>query len=340
MDKITIIGMGLIGTSLGMAIKGAGIKNAQIVGMDINRGHSSRAQKMGAIDRAENNLARAAEDAEIVIIATPVMAMKDVMQAIGPHLTDSCRLVTDTGDTKGVVLEWADEYLPRRVSFVGGHPVVGKLTTGPDEADGTLFHDHPYAVIPSRNARQDAVRLLTDLIRGIGARPYFVDIGEHDSFVSAVNHLPYLISMALVACTSSSPSWDDIAKIATAQYGTLTSLASGEVSSHKDKFFGNDASIVYWIDAFVEELQRMRRILASDEDARLEALEGVFIRAIRARDRWVAGVVTPASQAAMNKERIPSAYEGVSQLFLGDTDARRRVFGRGGRSGKDSKDRT
>ena len=63
--------------------------------------------------------------------------------------------------------------------------------------------------------------------------------------MSAVNHLPYLISMALVACTSSSPSWDDIAKIATAQYGTLTSLASGEVSSHKDKFFGNDASIVY-----------------------------------------------------------------------------------------------
>ena len=155
-----------------MAIKGAGINNAQIVGMDINRGHSSRAQKMGAIDRAENNLARAAEDAEIVIIATPVMAMKDVMQAIGPHLKDSCRLVTDTGDTKGVVLEGRMSTCPA-VSASSEATWVGKLTTGPDEADGTLFHDHPYAVIPSRNARQDAVRLLTDLIRGIGARPYF-----------------------------------------------------------------------------------------------------------------------------------------------------------------------
>ena len=338
MDKIAIIGMGLVGTSLGLAIKRSGIKDIQIVGTDIERGHASSAQKMGAIDQVRRSLASATEDAKIVIIATPVMAMKDVMEIIAPRLREGC-LVTDTGSSKGVVMEWAEQYLPPSVSFVGGHPMVGKGSTGPNAADGSLFQNRPYCVIPGRRARQDAVRLLTDMIRSIGARPYFIDLAEHDSFVSAVSHLPILLSVALVSCTSKSPSWADIAQIASTQYEDLTLLASGDPITSRDILFSNNQSIVPWIDAFIQELYEMRRILVSDEDGKLEALEKVFSQAVEARSRWLAGVVTPDAEAAANRQRIPSSTERMGDLFLGDSEARRRIFGWGNRRDRDSRDR-
>ena len=335
MDKIAIIGTGLIGTSLGLAIKRAGIKSVEIVGTDIERAHASKAKKMGAIDQIAGNLARAPEDAEIVIIATPVLAIKDVMEIIAPRLKEGC-LVTDTGGSKGVVLQWAEQYLPRSVSFVGGNPMVGKENTGPDAADGALFRDCAYCVVPSGRARQDAVRLLTDMIREIGAKPYFIDVGEHDSFVSAVSHLPALLSAALLGCTSKSPSWDDIAKLASFEYKNLTSLSTGDPVTHRDITLSSSQELVYWIDAFIQELYEVRQILVSDGDGKQEALEKVFSQAFDARVRLIAGLVTPASQAATNRERIPSATEGLTTFMMGDSEARRRVFGWGGRRDKDS----
>ena len=327
----------MIGTSFGLAFKKTGIRNVVVVGTDIDRGRPNRAQKMGAVDRTEGNLGKAVEGAEIVLIATPVPAMRDIFQAIAPHLDEGCRLVTDTGDTKAPVLAWAQEFLPRHISFVGGHPIVGKLASGPESADAELFKGHPYAVIPAQSARADGVRLLTDIVGAMGAKSYFVDVAEHDSFVAAVNHLPYLISAALIGCTSKSPSWDDLAKVASAPYGALTELASGDPGALRDKISNADETLVYWIDAFMGELQEIRRVLAGDQNARPEALYSVFSKAVLERDRWRAGVVTPASQSSANKERVPSIGENFSELFIGDAAARRRLFG-SGRSDKGPKE--
>ena len=338
MDKIAIIGTGLIGTSLGLAIKKAGIKDVEIVGTDLDRTHANQAQKMGALDSISGNMAGAAEDAEIVIIATPVTAMKMVLEVIGPRLKEGC-LVTDTGGSKAPVIEWAGEFLPRGVSFVGGNPIVGKDSSGPKAADASLFVDRPYCVIPGKDAHEEAVRLLTDMIRAIGAKPYYMDLGEHDSFVSAVTHLPLLLSVALLRCTSRSPSWDDIAKVASTQFSELTRLASGDPASHQGVFSSNCESMVYWMDAFVQELQEIRQILEGDEGGREDAMGKVLDEAFTARARWAAGLVTAETQAALNRERIPSPMESMSEMFLGDNSARRRIFGWGAGRGKDDKDK-
>ncbi len=338
MDKIAIIGTGLIGASLGLAIKRAGIKDVHIVGSDINRGHASKAQKMGAVDQVEGSLVSAAKDAEIVIIATPVMAIKDAMEIIAPHLKEGC-LVTDTGSSKGTVMEWAEQYLPRNVNFIGGNPIVGKEGGGPDAAVNSLFQDRPYCIIPAKRASQDSVKLMTDMLRSIGSKPFYMDAGEHDSFVSAVSHLPFLLSVALVSCASKSPSWDDIAKVASEPYKNLTSLASGDPATYRDIFLGKDQSIVYWIDTFISELYEIRKIIVSDKDGKREALEKTFSQAFVARTKWLAGLVTSASQAAANRERIPSATEGFMEMFTGDAEARRRLFGWGSRRDRDSKDK-
>ena len=335
MEKIGIIGMGLIGTSLGLAMKQAGMKNVQIVGTDKERGHSSKAQRMGAIDRAERNMMGAVENAQMVIIATPVMATKEILEIIGPRLQDGC-LVTDTGGSKGVVMEWAEQYLPQTVSFVGGHPMVGKEESGPEAADAFLFQNRAYCVIPAKRADRDAVKLLTEMITTIGAKAYFIDVAEHDSFVCAVSHLPTLLSVALIGCTSKSPSWSDIAQVATTQYGEITSPASNEPITNRDLFFSADEGIVHWIDSFISELQEIRQILAVDGEGKLKALEKVFTQAFEARNRWLVGAVTPGSHDA-TKPYIPSSSETFTSLFTGDSSARRRVFGWGEGRDKDAR---
>ena len=119
MKRITIIGLGLIGGSLGLALKESGVD--EVVGWDLARASVTRALKMGAIDKDGKTLAGSVEGAELVIIATPLLAMPDVMQEISPSLSPRC-VVTDTGSTKTAVMEWAETYLPG-VDFIGGHPM-------------------------------------------------------------------------------------------------------------------------------------------------------------------------------------------------------------------------
>ena len=112
MAKIAVIGTGLIGTSMALALKQAKIKNLELVGTDYDNSARSGANKRQAFDRMEHRLASAVRDADIVILATPIMAMQDILQTIAPDLREGC-VVTDVGSSKKVVLEWADQYLPR-----------------------------------------------------------------------------------------------------------------------------------------------------------------------------------------------------------------------------------
>ena len=332
MEKIAILGTGLIGTSLGLAIKRSGARNAEIVGTDIDRGHASKALSMGAIDQVEGHLANAVEDAQIVIIATPVAVMKDVMQIISHRLMEGC-LITDTGNCKGVVMEWAEQYLPRTVNFVGGDPMVHKEGAGPAAADGSIFQGRPYCLIPGREAHGNAMGVLTDIVSAIGARPYFIDIAEHDSFASAVSHLPLLVSLALVGCTSKSPSWSDIAQMASSRFGEVTRPTSTDSVSHKEILFGDTQSVVHWIDAYIRELYEIRQILVGDDEGKMEALETVFSQAIEARARWLTDSVRPGSHDALPNVTMPS----VSEMFVGGAAARRLSELTGGRRDKDAK---
>ena len=233
MPKIAIIGTGLIGTSLGMALKQSQLKELYVVGTDSEHYSRSGAQKKGAFDKVERRLFPALDDADIVVLATPVMAMKDLMEVMGQELKAGC-VVTDVGSSKGVVLEWADQYLPDTVDFVGGHPMAGKETPGPEEAEAELFNGKIYCVIPSQKASEKSVAEVAALVEAVGAKPYFIGIDEHDSFVAAASHLPFLLSMALVGCTSKSSNWEDIAQLASSGYRDISRLAAGDPVMHRD----------------------------------------------------------------------------------------------------------
>ena len=316
MAKLTIIGTGLIGTSLGLALQRSQVRDLMIVGTDESNAARSGAQKRKAFHKVESRLTNAIDEADIIVLATPVMAMRELMEVLGPELPEGC-VVTDVGSSKRVVLDWADQYLPNKVDFVGGHPMAGRETAGPEAADADLFNGKTYCVVPSQNASQRSVRELTNLIEVIGAKPYFISVDEHDSYVAAASHLPFLLSTALVGCTSKSANWDDIAQLASSGYHDISRLASGDAIMHRDICVTNREPIVAWIDSFIRELYEYRKILNAEEEVDQEAVKKVFDDAYVARAQLLSGETGQRGRDFNPNRELPSFAESMGEIFVG-----------------------
>ena len=315
MTTIAIVGTGLIGTSLALAIKQSNLQ-VDVVGTDYDQSARSGAKKSGAFKTVESNLSSAIRGADVVIYATPVMAMREMMEASANDFEDGC-VVTDVGSSKKVVLEWANEVLPKRVSFVGGHPMAGKEVSGPTNADGDLFRGKAYCIIPSATAEKSAVSSVTTLAESIGAKPFFIGVDEHDSFVAAASHLPFMMSVALMETASKSANWEDIAQLASSGFGSLSRLASGDPIMHRDICVSNPEPIVAWMDAYIREMYNLRNMLANENGPDPEAVHQVFVNAMEARARWQAGIVTTLDRVSGPSTEIPTFAESMGEMFIG-----------------------
>jgi prephenate dehydrogenase len=282
--RIAIIGMGLIGGSLALALKKSRAKGTEIVGFSRSAETIARSRERGAIDRAAENMASAVAGADLVVIATPVMATKEVLASISEHLSPKC-VVTDTGSTKVQVMQWAGEYLSSKVSFIGGHPMAGKETSGINEADADLFRGCVYCLTPAPCATPQAVRKLKKLVESIGARPFFIDAETHDNLVAGVSHLPMLLSAAFVTTTTKSRSWSEMAKLTSGGYRDFSRLASGNPEMNRDICLTNQERIVDWLDRYIEVVKGYRHMVAEDS----EELAEMLAQARQARERWLGG---------------------------------------------------
>ena len=314
MDKIAIIGLGLMGTSIGLAIKQTQNKDIEVVGIDLEPSYTSTARKMGAIDRDVRTIPDAVRDASIVIVAVPVLAMRDLFEFIGEFLSPGA-IVTDTGSTKKDVVAWAEELLPDGVSFVGGHPLAGKETSGPRDAEAAMLNGSVYAICPARSASSESVQVIVSLVQAIGAKPYFVDPAEHDSYVAAVSHLPFMLSVSLVNATTKSVGWREMGKLASSGFRDISRLASGDPVMHRDIAVTNRDALVYWIDELIKDLHRLRGLVKEDQ----AGLEQTLVEAWEARARWMLGREGDDSAAF---EGLKSSDQFMGML-LGDTVAKR-----------------
>jgi prephenate dehydrogenase len=279
---VAIIGLGLIGGSIGLALRRGKKSKWEIVGCSRRRETVTKALTVGAIDRGEINAEDSVKRAELVIIATPVLTVKEIFSTIAPHLPSGC-IVTDTGSTKVEVMKWAKAMLPPTVNFIGGHPMAGKETYGIRAAEADLFRRCTYCLTPSEKASPESIDTVIGMTKKLGATPFLVDPQEHDDLVAGISHLPMLLSAALVSLTTESPSWSKMSKLASSGYHDLTRLASGnpEVNSHI--CLSNQTNIVDWIDKFSQELERYRQ-LVSKGDGRLEQ---ALTEANKARQEWL-----------------------------------------------------
>lgn len=191
--KIAVIGLGLIGGSLGLALAGKGY---EITGIDRNRETLARGLKLGAASRVTENLADGVKGAAVVFLAVPVGAASEVLKTIAPHLSPGV-IVSDVGSVKTSQLRLAQDLLPAGVDFVGGHPMAGTEQAGIDGADPLMFVNAVYVLTPAANCSPGAVEEMAALARQAGAHPLIMDPVKHDRAVATLSHLPHLLAVAL-----------------------------------------------------------------------------------------------------------------------------------------------
>ncbi|MFM9106161.1 MAG: prephenate dehydrogenase [Chloroflexota bacterium] len=330
MQRVTIIGLGLIGGSIGLGLRrwasanGSGGRPAlEVVGFSTNLDKQSRAERMKAVDRTAWDLPKAVEGADLVIIATPVMAMEEVFESIAPHLKPGA-VVTDAASTKAEVMRWARERLPASIHFVGGHPMAGK-TESIEGADPDLFNGATWVICPSVSADEEAVRTVLGMVSALGATAYFADHFEHDAFVAGISHLPFVLSGALVNAVSGDPSWRDMQHLAASGFRDVSRLALGSPAMYRDILLTNREAVTRWIDQFETSLGELRATLQQDPAQAGAEIEAWLSRAQDARAAW--DVRTPRESELMpdRGEAAPEKFtDHVSRMFLGGLAKKRR----------------
>ncbi len=281
-SRVAILGTGLIGSSIGLALKAAR-PQTQVVGYDASGDNLRRAQSVKAIDR-RGSLRDALADAELVIVSTPVGAMKALFEEMAPVLPATA-LVMDTGSTKASVLDWAAEALPSGVRFVGGHPMAGKTETGPDAADAKLFQGAVWCLAPLPSAKKDAIDEAVGFVESLGASAYFLDPSEHDGLVASVSHLPYLMSVALIRHLGNERSWRETASLAAGGFAYTTHLTDSDPQMFFDVMRTNRDNIARRLDLYVNELLALRDLITADDPS----LKQAFEQARALHQDWLAG---------------------------------------------------
>lgn len=310
--RIAIIGLGLIGGSLGKALRRA-VPQAAIVGYDSAWGLSGKAERAGAIERSARSAEAAVRDAAMVIVATPISAVAEVFKEIAPALTPGA-VVMDTASTKSQVVRWARQHLPPEVDFIGGHPMAGKETSGLDSADPDLFRDRAFVLVPSVHAAESSIKLALGVVEAVGARPVFMDADEHDSYVAAVSHVPLVAAAALFLTAHQSQAWPELATLASTGFLDTTRLASGPPEMGLDIARTNRDHLVHWLDRYGQEVRRLRDLAATSSD---EELFKALAKASLERDHLVTNG-PPGREAAPEVEKI-----SLADVLIGGWAARK-----------------
>jgi prephenate dehydrogenase len=280
--RIAIVGLGLIGSSIGLALSREQ-RDFEIVGHDKSNTAASQAKKLGAVDKVEWNLINACEGAGLVILALPLGAIRETMQALAGELATGA-VVLDTATVKAPVLAWADELLPASVAFVGTHPIVASAQPGTAAARADLFERCSWAICPSPTTAEPAVRTAADLAARLGAQAHFLDAAEHDGLTAAVEQLPALASMALLTSAASQPVWREMRRLAGGQFDSSTRLVSTDPNVFGDAMLHNPEQVVRWIDSFIDNMAAWRDLIAAGDN---ETISKAFAEAATVRERWL-----------------------------------------------------
>ncbi len=290
-NRVAIIGLGLIGGSIGLALRKAKAAQ-QVVGYDLSRGASNQARKVGAIDQSYAALADAVRGAELIVLATPVGAMRMLLQNMATSISPGA-VVTDVASTKVQVITWAEEFLPPTVSFVGGHPMTGKEMSGVEAADAGLFQKKIYCLTPTINTRPAAIDRVSSFVEALGARVRFLEPAEHDGQVAGVSHLPFVASIALMGAVAEGASWGDASLLAAGGFRDMTRLAAGNPEMYRDICLTNSEAITRWLDAYIRKLGELRTDIATHD----RNLGESFAQIQQLRLKW------QTSQATVEEQR-------------------------------------
>lgn len=280
---ITIVGTGVIGTSMGLALKQQA-DPPRLIAHDKELTISQAAVSKGAFDKAEWNLVNACESADLIIFAMPLNGIHLTLEAIAPYLKPGV-VITDTCRSATTVQNWAKELLPPHAHFISGDPLVTPNGVGYQHAHANLFKGRPYCLIPSPQASEEAMQTVVNLIGLLEAEPFFLDAAEHDGLITTMEPLPALLGVALFNTLTRQPSWRESRKFAGRLFEQVSAGAVGNPDAVAADWLASRANLVHWLDRYLEQLQQIRHLLLATE-SEPEPLAQLIDKAVVERYNW------------------------------------------------------
>ncbi|UTW14141.1 bifunctional prephenate dehydrogenase/3-phosphoshikimate 1-carboxyvinyltransferase [Marinobacterium rhizophilum] len=281
-NKVLVIGLGLIGGSLAKALKQRRYCQ-HVIGYDRNPAELEAGLALGVIDEAAPDLRAAVAAADLVVLAVPVKATDRVLADIVPVLR-AHTLLTDVGSTKGNVVAAAEAAfgtLP--ATFVPGHPIAGSEKSGVAAADAQLFERHKVILTPTPASSAEATLVIARMWQAVGAQVLQMEVGRHDQVLAATSHLPHLLAFSLVDTLAAEAANTDIFRYAAGGFRDFTRIAASDPTMWHDICLTNGDAILAQLDRFSAGVEKLRHAISSADS---QAMLGIFTRAKASRDHF------------------------------------------------------
>ena len=261
-NRICVIGLGLMGGSLALALRG----QAALVGVDAAADARRQALQSGVFDRITDNPAEALPDADAVILATPVRSILHLLAQLPALRPDGC-LVLDVGSTKGDITR-AMAALPEPFEAIGGHPMCGKETAGFAAATPDLYRHQTFILCRNDRTTPRVETLALDLIRQLGAQPLFLPADAHDTLVAATSHLPYVIAAVLMQAVATLDD-DRLWSVSASGLRDTARLAGSDPQMMLDILLTNRPAVLAQLDQYQAHLAELKSLLLNGDEAAL-----------------------------------------------------------------------
>ncbi len=267
-DKLAIVGVGLIGGSLALALKEAGAVG-HVVGVGRGLPNLETALRLGVVDSFTQNLAEGVTDADVVFLATPVQALGAVAEQAMPHLKPGA-IITDGGSVKQAVIDAIEPHLREDVHFVPGHPIAGTENSGAEAAFATLYRDRRCILTPTARTAESALESIRSMWQLVGSQVVTMAVDKHDRVLAAISHLPHMVAYALVNAVGAYDRYDEsILEYSAGGFRDFTRIASSDPIMWRDIALTNREAIIEMMQQFETYFAELKEDIASGSDERL-----------------------------------------------------------------------
>jgi prephenate dehydrogenase len=285
-EKLAIIGVGLIGGSVALALREAGMVN-EVVGCGRSRENLSNAQSLGIIDHFTHEICTAVRGADMVLLAVPLGAMRSSLEALRGHLAEGA-VVTDVGSVKGSVInDVRTVFAGIPEFFVPGHPIAGTERSGAEAAFSSLYQKRRVILTPLPETDPQALSRVEQMWRHCGAEVTCMSVAHHDEILAATSHLPHMLAFSLVDSLARLKENDEIFRYAAGGFRDFTRIASSNPVMWRDICLANQQALSTMLTRFADELHVLAATLEQGDG---KGLLEIFERAKQARDRYIDGV--------------------------------------------------
>jgi prephenate dehydrogenase len=281
-DTVCIIGTGLIGGSLALAIKQAGFCR-EVVGAGRTEETLIKAVELGVIDRFDTSIANSAQHADIVVVCVPLGSMRAVFEQLSTAGKDNT-IITDAGSAKQCVIKEAESVFGADFhNFVPGHPIAGTEQSGVAAAFPELYQNCRVILTPTENTSPGALDLVRAMWQAAGAEVEAMSAEHHDLILAGTSHLPHLLAFGLVDCLNNLENIDEIFRFAAGGFRDFTRIASSDPVMWRDICLSNREDVLAMMKRYRDEMDKMYKVLEAGDG---EQLREIFERAKKARDAF------------------------------------------------------